>query len=162
VVAVAVDKSRHRPAVERIDARADEREAALGQLEHRRGVVEPRREPRLDGVPVRRDHRDQMVGERRADVVVDRFERDLVVDLALKQGERRRAEHDREQRSGKHAGGEPAPAGVLERRCHDHCGRGRRRRVAAGRRVHRGAHARPQRPGRNLARYLGADFYSRE
>ena len=71
MLALAVDQRRDRPAVEIVDAAAQEHRAGQLQLADRRREVELRRQPGLDGVMVGRRDVDQMLAERRAHVAGD-------------------------------------------------------------------------------------------
>src|SRR6185437_6073220 len=92
-----------RPAAEIIEPRALEREAKRGEVLDRRGEVELAVEPRLDRVPVGRDHVFEMSGLEGANVPGD----DLV-------GEPRLArENEEEGKRGGARGAEPEPGPAL-------------------------------------------------
>ncbi len=107
---VTVNERRDGMTVEILDARADERKPFGREIPNGRRIVEPRGQPRLHGVLVRRGDLDQLLRERRADVRRHGGRRDVRVLPAIQRGIAREPRDHGDGAAEHGADGDPLPA----------------------------------------------------
>ena len=101
-----VNQRRHRPVIEIIETATNQRKSFAGKIDHRRGKIELRVQPRFDSVLIGRSDVGEMICHQRTDMTGDELRRqELIGPRSLQSGHK----GESDDRSENDRGGESQP-----------------------------------------------------